>query len=157
MFLVSERELQQRRQVLIGAGLHFIKKKQEKKKKKKLFCFHHHHRPIRRHYDADLQERGKKSRFLLSLLSIGSFRFRKISKTFQKGKKFHCKSKKILCKAIRNSKFKVNVKKSLKQCKLEFLKHIIFSLVSTILPPPSPLPPPPFPSPYIKLAPLFMF
>ena len=71
----------------LGRVAKFYEKTRKNKKQNKLFCFHHHHRPTRRHYDADLQERGKKSRFLLSLLSIGSFRFKRISKNFQKGKK----------------------------------------------------------------------
>jgi len=42
-----------------------LRKKRKNKKQNKLFCFHHHHRPTRRHYDADPQERGKKSRFFI--------------------------------------------------------------------------------------------
>ncbi len=70
-----------------GGSRGFIRRKTRKNKKQnKLFCFHHHHRPTRRHYDADLQERGKKSRFLLSLLIVGSFRLEKISKISKKVK-----------------------------------------------------------------------
>ena len=49
--------------------------------------------------------------FLLSLLIIGSFSFKKISKNFFKKVKDFRKSKKFLCKAIWNSKFKAHVKK----------------------------------------------
>ncbi len=69
---------------LSGAGRNFIEKNKKKQKQNKLFCFHHHHRPTRRHLYVDLQERGKKSRFLLSLLIIGSFRFERIPKIFSK-------------------------------------------------------------------------
>ncbi len=70
-----------------GAGRDFIRRKTRKnKKQKKLFCFHHHHRPTRRHCNADLQERGKKSRFLLSLLVVGSLGLKKFQKIFQKSK-----------------------------------------------------------------------
>jgi hypothetical protein len=70
-----------------GAGQDFIRRKTRKNKKQnKLFCFHHHHRPTRRHRDANLQERGKKSKFLLSLLIVGSLGLKKILKTFKKVK-----------------------------------------------------------------------
>ncbi len=76
---------------LFGAGRGILRENKKNKKQNKLFCFHHHHQPTRRHYDADLQERGKKSRFLSSLLMVGSLGFKKFFekvKIFTKVKNF---------------------------------------------------------------------
>ena len=97
--------------ILSGAGRDFTKKQEKTKNKINYFVFIIIIDP---HVATTMQISKREVRnpdFLLSLLSIGSFRFKRISKNFQKKQKIFAKVKKFLCKAIGNSKFKVNVKK----------------------------------------------
>jgi len=74
--------------ILSGAGRVFKKKQEKTKNKINYFVFIIIIDP---HVATTMQISKREVRnpdFLLSLLSIGSFRFKKISKNFQKGKNF---------------------------------------------------------------------
>jgi len=76
------------KQFLSGAGRDFKKKQEKTKNKINYFVFIIIIDP---HVATTMQIPKKEVRnpdFLLSLLIIGSFRFKKISKNFQKGKRF---------------------------------------------------------------------